>query len=143
MTTPGWAKPHAKKTRVPRTTVVHVKHGSFNPGDPTHIYIGRAMPGFQASIWANPFRVNKKGTLSRDRGQGYDKKTRGKAESVIAVIHDGSREEVIQKYSDWVKSQPELMARLPELKGKRLGCWCHPKPCHGDVLADMANNLEG
>jgi len=26
-----------------------------------------------------------------------------------------------------------------ELKGKVLGCWCHPKECHGDVLARIAN----
>lgn len=25
-----------------------------------------------------------------------------------------------------------------ELKGKRLGCWCKPGPCHGDVLAALA-----
>jgi hypothetical protein len=29
-------------------------------------------------------------------------------------------------------------AELAELKGKRLGCFCHPQPCHGDVLAELA-----
>jgi hypothetical protein len=24
-----------------------------------------------------------------------------------------------------------------------LGCWCHPASCHGDVLAELTNNLEG
>ncbi|MGA9841048.1 MAG: DUF4326 domain-containing protein [Nitrososphaeraceae archaeon] len=33
----------------------------------------------------------------------------------------------------------ELMNQLPELKGKVLGCWCAPLPCHGDTLAELAN----
>ena len=28
-----------------------------------------------------------------------------------------------------------------ELAGKRLGCFCKPKPCHADVLADLANSI--
>jgi hypothetical protein len=31
------------------------------------------------------------------------------------------------------------MAALPELRGKDLICWCAPKPCHADVLLDLAN----
>jgi len=27
-----------------------------------------------------------------------------------------------------------LGQELLEMKGKNLGCWCHPKSCHGDVL---------
>jgi hypothetical protein len=37
------------------------------------------------------------------------------------------------------------MARLPELKGKSLGCW-HREPrkgCHGDVLVKLVNELCG
>lgn len=29
------------------------------------------------------------------------------------------------------------MAALSELKGKTLGCWCKPNPCHGDVLLTL------
>jgi Domain of unknown function (DUF4326) len=36
-------------------------------------------------------------------------------------------------------AHPELMGALGELRGKVLGCWCSPKPCHGDVLARLAN----
>lgn len=33
-----------------------------------------------------------------------------------------------------------LLARLPELRGKDLLCWCPPgSPCHADVLLDLAN----
>lgn len=59
----------------------------------------------------------------------------------FAMGRDGTREQVIEKYRAWLQTKPDLMARLPALKGKTLGCWCHPLPCHGDVLVDLANNL--
>jgi hypothetical protein len=33
------------------------------------------------------------------------------------------------------------MKALFELKGKILGCWCHPLPCHGDVLVKLIKEL--
>ena len=47
---------------------------------------------------------------------------------------DGERDQVLLLYEAYVRSTPELMDSLHELEGKVLGCWCHPKPCHGDVL---------
>jgi hypothetical protein len=55
------------------------------------------------------------------------------------VGRDGTREECIAKYEEWIVTQDHLMSALHELKGKRLGCWCHPHTCHGDVLARLAN----
>lgn len=55
---------------------------------------------------------------------------------------DGTREEVIAKFEAWIQTQPALMAALPELRGKVLGCWCAPKPCHGDVLVRLAEGGE-
>lgn len=66
------------------------------------------------SKWGNPFEIGK----------------------------DGTRSEVIKKYEDWIKSQPELLNNLNDLKGKTLGCWCHPKPCHGDVLLQLIKEQE-
>lgn len=57
----------------------------------------------------------------------------------FAIGRDGTREEVIDKYRTWLLGQPELLAALPELKGKVLGCWCAPQACHGDVLAKLAS----
>jgi len=34
------------------------------------------------------------------------------------------------------------MASLHELKGKRLGCFCKPKLCHGDVLVELINDMD-
>ena len=66
------------------------------------------------SIWGNPFEIGR----------------------------DGTREEVIAKYESYVLDKPELMRALENLKGKVLGCWCAPKPCHGDVLVKLANQGE-
>ena len=50
---------------------------------------------------------------------------------------DGSREEVIAKYEQYIRGNRFLMSRLKELEGKVLGCWCSPLPCHGDVLIKL------
>jgi hypothetical protein len=55
----------------------------------------------------------------------------------FAIGPDGGRAEVIAKYREWVQKQPRLMASLHELRGKRLGCFCKPKACHGDVLREL------
>ena len=66
------------------------------------------------SLWGNPFTIGR----------------------------DGSREDVIEKYRGWLEGNDLLLAALPVLRGKVLGCWCAPKACHGDVLAAMANKVE-
>ncbi len=34
--------------------------------------------------------------------------------------------------------RPDLQAAIHELRGRVLGCWCKPGPCHGDFLAREA-----
>jgi hypothetical protein len=77
------------------------------------VYIGRGngRAGLKRSKWANPFKVGK----------------------------DGSRDEVIAQYRAYLDEHPDLLRAIPELVGKRLGCWCAPESCHGDVLAALAN----
>ena len=57
---------------------------------------------------------------------------------------DGDRLTVLQKYRTYIENrlahEPRLVERLAELRGKRLGCWCHPDPCHGDVLLELLQN---
>jgi len=80
--------------------------------EPYDIYIGRG------SKWGNPFTTNK------------DKET------LASEIVETS-EEAISKYKEYVLNTPDLMQSLDELEGKRLGCFCKPKPCHGDVLLEL------
>jgi hypothetical protein len=52
---------------------------------------------------------------------------------------DGDRATVILAFeSHYLPHKPSLLDRLDELRGKALGCWCAPEPCHGDVLATWA-----
>jgi Schitoviridae RNA polymerase len=60
----------------------------------------------------------------------------------FVVGKHGSREQVIRMYETHVRNSPKLMEALSELRGKRLGCCCRPKPCHGDVLLKLISELE-
>lgn len=82
--------------------------------EPYDVYIGRP------SKWGNPFSY-KPNTLAKYRVK--------------------NREESIQKYREWIRTQPQLLAALHELLGKTLGCWCKPLPCHGDVLVELINEM--
>lgn len=52
---------------------------------------------------------------------------------------DGSREEVIEKYHEWIITRYDLTLAMDELVGKTLVCFCKPQACHGDVLETMVN----
>lgn len=60
----------------------------------------------------------------------------------------GTREAVIMKFKRWFLStspQAESLREdaLRELPGKRLGCFCKPANCHGDVIAGFVNGYIG
>ncbi len=57
----------------------------------------------------------------------------------FVIGKDGNRDEVCKKYEQYLASRPDLIAALPELKGKVLGCYCAPLACHGDLLSFLAN----
>jgi len=61
------------------------------------------------SKWGNPFEIGK----------------------------DGTREQVLQKYKQYILKKPELLEMLPQLKNEILGCFCKPKACHGDILVEL------
>lgn len=50
-----------------------------------------------------------------------------------------NREQAVRAYKGWIIKQPHLLAALGELRGKRLGCFCKPEACHGDILAKLAD----
>ena len=58
-------------------------------------------------------------------------------------VKEWGREGAIGNYRLWFlegMDQEELRARaVRELTGKVLGCYCSPKKCHGDVLAEYVN----
>lgn len=56
--------------------------------------------------------------------------------------HDGTRAEVMAKYREYLLADPDLLALVPELRGKTLACWCAPELCHADILAEIADASE-
>lgn len=50
-----------------------------------------------------------------------------------------NRSQVIVAHARYIRSNEELLASIGELRGKFLGCWCAPLPCHGDLLAALAS----
>ena len=88
-----------------------------------NIYIGRSGRVFigagknrrvfhyPASKWCNPFKV-------KDHGR----------EDSLLLYEKYIREKIVEN---------PVHFDLSELAGKRLGCWCSPFACHGDILLQV------
>lgn len=50
---------------------------------------------------------------------------------------EGSRTENIANFRKYFYENKELQDEAEKLRGKRLGCWCKPKACHGDVIVEF------
>lgn len=55
------------------------------------------------------------------------------------IGRDGERADVLTDHEKWLRENPELVMELWRLKDKTLACWCDPLPCHGWLLAFLAN----
>lgn len=70
-------------------------------------------------------------------GNPWSHESKSRAKFIVST-----REEAIENYRYWILGNPELLADLGELKGKILGCYCLPKSCHAEVLAELADNFD-
>lgn len=50
-----------------------------------------------------------------------------------------TREDAVEHFRMSVQNPLVIAEIKAELKGKDLVCWCAPKPCHADVLLEIAN----
>ncbi|TXL02700.1 hypothetical protein BMR07_17220 [Methylococcaceae bacterium CS1] len=97
------------------TRVVNIKNETQYKSEKstlTYEYIGRG------SYWGNPYSMYEGGE---------------------------ERDEVIRKYKydfDYEKFPKKEKSEVYKLAGKRLGCFCKPQTCHGDVLADYLNSWD-
>lgn len=83
-------------------------------------------------VYNRRYETPPEGSISIDRGTKYGNPF------VIGV--NGTRQDVLEKYKIYLKSNPELIEDIKkELKGKNLVCWCKPLACHGDILLEIAN----
>jgi Domain of unknown function (DUF4326) len=82
--------------------------------DPYDVYIGRAGHGM-SGYFGNPFVLGPRIPRAKQMG-------------------------VLESYRGWflhrVETNKEFRARVLALRGKRLGCFCKPGWCHGDVMAE-------
>jgi hypothetical protein len=96
------------------TTVVNLKHSDYD------VYLGRRGKG-HAGTFGNPHPV------------GYC--------NICKRVHD--RDDCIKEFSKYfykrLKEDPEYRQAVLALKGKTLGCFCHPLPCHGNIIANWVN----
>jgi hypothetical protein len=80
--------------------------------DKFDVYIGRP------SLFGNPFKIG------RDR----------------------DRDQVIKKFKDYFYRRLEVDSTFKRgvlnLKGCRLGCYCKPDACHGDIIAEYLNGVK-
>lgn len=79
------------------------------------VFIGRG------SKWGNPYSHLRSAYLT------------------VILVH--TREEAVRRYNFYILfgDGRHLLKDIHELRGKDLVCFCAPKPCHGDVLLELAN----
>lgn len=92
------------------TTVV--RHSTLTRSRSNYVYCGRP------SKWGNPFTLQSR----------FDPE---------------ERTAVIAKFRKWWYAPARKALRqqaLAELTDKQCGCFCHPLPCHVDVIAEYVNS---
>lgn len=84
--------------------------------DDDYVYIGRAGNG-QSGYFGNPFTLKS----------------------------ENKRQEVLDQYRAYLEKKleedQEFRSKVRNLRGKTLVCFCKPKLCHGDILAEWAEKL--
>lgn len=104
----------------PTTRVVNVKCEPFD------VYIGRGVRRARdrrcgkTSVFANPYLIGQHGNRA-----------------MVVTLYEGLMRQRLAS-----RQRKLWLGRLRELAGKRLGCWCKPRSCHGDVLVKLIGELQ-
>jgi endogenous inhibitor of DNA gyrase (YacG/DUF329 family) len=110
----------------------YYEHGAY-------VYCGRKHLAFS----------NEPGTFGNPFGVGAKVTTPVRCASVAEAVGlfrrwlDDDREVRDMLPPEYVERREEILRRLPELRGKRLGCWRHALPCHAAHLAELADGPLG
>lgn len=105
------------------TTVVNLNKDSYD------VYIGRGREK-PANMLTEGIKPGEEGWLGNPHPIGW-----------CAICKENhTRTECIEKFKiDFYKkidSDPVFRKAVLALKGKRLGCYCKPKACHGDLIKE-------
>lgn len=97
------------------TVVIHIR--DRQPGD---VYIGRAGHG-EDGYFGNPF-------------------VPGRHFCPVCNLRHLTAQATLPCYrlhfNNRVMTDPVFRKKIAELRGKRLVCFCKPKPCHGDTIVE-------
>lgn len=105
------------------TTVVNIRNCDYD------VYIGRAGKGLDG-YFGNPHPVYQEGKPWTECKLCNKKHKRGEAIAAYKVDFD-------QK----IKTDFVFGLRIRSLRGKKLGCFCAPDNCHGDIIKQYLDNL--
>lgn len=95
------------------TTVVNLRKEAYD------VYIGRAGKG-QDGYFGNPHTM----------GMVYCAYCKGSHDRTDAIAT--YKKEFLKR----IQTDKEFRRRVLTLRGKRLGCFCKPQDCHGDVIKE-------
>ena len=115
-----YVKPQEKPEYNGPTTVVNL-----NNNEDCDVYIGRAGKGYDG-YFGNPIVRGKECCVCGDKH--FDN------ESIVACYR--------KRFYRMIEEDEVFAERISQLKGKRLGCFCKPDHCHGDVIADYLESPE-
>lgn len=75
------------------------------------------------------------------KGKGQD----GYFGNPFVLTPQEARGATIERFKEYfytrLAKDPEFKRCVHELRGKVLGCFCKPGPCHGDIIADYVNSI--
>lgn len=89
---------------------------------------GNPFAAVDGIVYANPAAIHFVVAVANDAAEAYALWLAGKL----------IQAEALKLYRD---RRAEILAALPQLRGKNLACWCaSDQPCHADVLLGIANS---
>lgn len=61
------------------------------------------------------------------------------------LAKESERGSILEKYKKFflarLEHDDEFKTEVLKLNGKTLGCFCKPRPCHGDIICEYLNGL--
>jgi paraquat-inducible protein B len=155
-------QPHTKIINIKKNELKKLGYDDFKDwiSSENNVYIGRNMsfyvPGAVGSVWQNPYHVDKTKLAKHNTKLTKHNTKLIKYKTLVDISDTPNKEqktslprtsfskittytlaESLAKYRQHIESQPDMIQRLNELKGKTLGCWCKPSQCHGDILIEL------
>lgn len=120
-------EPDAKRVK---HDVIDVIDDIIDDDDDDNAVAVRMVKGNKNIVYVGPAVDNKHWKLPRSKW----------ANPIPLSSCKNNHDECLRRFRGYVHSRSDLMAALPELRGKQLGCFCDDtRHCHARVLADMVN----